>query len=225
MAFVDRIVDYPNRFTLTDSNNNVTGPYTLTRDEGEVTTVGTLLNASNLNTEVPRFYLNTAAQAGTTDGDLYAALQSINWDADTVDSDTLITKELFTKLISAIAPLYSGVVHKTVSKSAADSTDTYFDDLYTASADGVFIGAITVTYQTTSTTGRRGCRVFIYENGTRTTTDMLDTREPVSGAYTATTVPVILELTSGQGITMRVWQNSGSAVTCVSTINGIFLSA
>lgn len=52
MAFVDRIVEYPNRYILEDENGVQTGPYTLIRDEGEVTEAGTLLNAQNLNDEV-----------------------------------------------------------------------------------------------------------------------------------------------------------------------------
>lgn len=49
MAFKDRVVQYPNRFLLTDGEGNITGPYTLTRDEGEIEEPGTLLNANNLN--------------------------------------------------------------------------------------------------------------------------------------------------------------------------------
>lgn len=49
MAFKDRVVQYPNRFLLTDGEGNITGPYTLTRDEGEIEEPGTLLNANTLN--------------------------------------------------------------------------------------------------------------------------------------------------------------------------------
>lgn len=49
MAFKDRVVQYPNRFLLTDGEGNITGPYTLTRDEGEVEEPGSLLNANTLN--------------------------------------------------------------------------------------------------------------------------------------------------------------------------------
>lgn len=89
MAFVDRIVEYPSRFTLTDTNNNVTGPYTLTRDEGSVAIEGTLLNAYNLNDQVTNRYtptldLDTTAQAGTTDGDLYAAIVAANWTSEVI---------------------------------------------------------------------------------------------------------------------------------------------
>ncbi len=64
MAFVDRVVQYPNRYDLvdTDGNNGFsvqgetlvinTGPYTLTRNEGTVTEAGTLLNALNLTDNV-----------------------------------------------------------------------------------------------------------------------------------------------------------------------------
>lgn len=52
MAFVDRVVEYPNRYYLEDGNGVQTGPYTLIRDEGNVTTAGTLLNAANLTSNV-----------------------------------------------------------------------------------------------------------------------------------------------------------------------------
>ena len=52
MAFVDRVVQYPNRYIFTDENGNDTGPYTLVRDEGTVTEAGTLLNAQNLTDEI-----------------------------------------------------------------------------------------------------------------------------------------------------------------------------
>lgn len=89
MAFVDRVVEYPNRFTLTDTNNNVTGPYTLTRDEGTVYYDGTLLNAANMNDQVTNRYtptldLDTTAQAGTTDGDLYAAIVALSWESEVI---------------------------------------------------------------------------------------------------------------------------------------------
>ena len=64
MAFTDRVVQYPNRYDLVDTNGNHgysvngetliinTGPYTLTRNEGTVTEAGTLLNALNLTQNV-----------------------------------------------------------------------------------------------------------------------------------------------------------------------------
>lgn len=64
MAFVDRVVQYPNRYDLIDTNGNNgvsvngetlvinTGPYTLSRNEGTVTTAGTELNALNLTQNV-----------------------------------------------------------------------------------------------------------------------------------------------------------------------------
>ena len=52
MAFVDRVVEYPNRYIFEDGDGNQTGPYTLIRDEGTVTEPGTLLNAQNLTDEI-----------------------------------------------------------------------------------------------------------------------------------------------------------------------------
>lgn len=52
MAFVDRIVEYPNRYNLIDGNGDTFGTYTLERAEGEITEAGTLLNAANLNSGI-----------------------------------------------------------------------------------------------------------------------------------------------------------------------------
>lgn len=50
MAFVDRIVEHPGRYTLTNADTGtVLGTFDLVRAEGEVTEPGTLLNANNLN--------------------------------------------------------------------------------------------------------------------------------------------------------------------------------
>lgn len=51
MAFVDRVVQYPGRFILKDVLSGTETTCDLTRDEGTVTTEGTLLNAANLNKE------------------------------------------------------------------------------------------------------------------------------------------------------------------------------
>lgn len=48
MAFLDRLVQYPNRYTMTDSSGN-TSTIFLEPSPGEVTQEGTLLNAENLN--------------------------------------------------------------------------------------------------------------------------------------------------------------------------------
>ena len=52
MAFIDRIVEHPGRYILTNATTGVElGTFDLVRAEGEVTTEGTLLNAANLNTQ------------------------------------------------------------------------------------------------------------------------------------------------------------------------------
>ena len=48
MAFVDRVVEYPGRVTLTPTGNP--DEYDVARSEGTVTEEGTPLNATNLNT-------------------------------------------------------------------------------------------------------------------------------------------------------------------------------
>lgn len=52
MAFIDRIVEHPGRYILTNATTGVElGTFDLVRAEGEVYTDGTLLNANNLNTQ------------------------------------------------------------------------------------------------------------------------------------------------------------------------------
>lgn len=68
MAFVDRIVDYPNRYYLEDSSGTLTGPYTLVRDPGEIYAEGTLLNAENLTSNIVELIKNQieVVQGSTT---------------------------------------------------------------------------------------------------------------------------------------------------------------
>lgn len=63
MTFEDRLVEKPNRYTLTDDAGNVLGTYTLTRDEGTVTQEGTPLNAANLNAAIQDATDSAVAQA------------------------------------------------------------------------------------------------------------------------------------------------------------------
>lgn len=52
MAFIDRVVEYPGRYILTNAETGIElGTFDLVRAEGEVYTDGTLLNANNLNTQ------------------------------------------------------------------------------------------------------------------------------------------------------------------------------
>ena len=69
MAFTDRIVEYPGRVKMTPVSGQ-TDVYDMTREEGDVYTDGTLLNANNLNTQTQ---LDNAVQnlfetAGMTSG-------------------------------------------------------------------------------------------------------------------------------------------------------------
>lgn len=52
MAFIDRIVEFPNRYYLEDTDGVQTGPYTLVRAEGTVDEEGTLLNAEGLTSNI-----------------------------------------------------------------------------------------------------------------------------------------------------------------------------
>lgn len=82
MAFTDRIVEYPGRVQLTNVSGDV---YDMVRAEGEVYDEGTLLNANNMNYEIPRFALDETAAPGTVDGDLYAAIVALGWDSEVIE--------------------------------------------------------------------------------------------------------------------------------------------
>lgn len=51
MAFIDRVVEFPNRVVLTPVSGE-TDTYDMTFEEGTVTAEGTPLNAANLNAEI-----------------------------------------------------------------------------------------------------------------------------------------------------------------------------
>lgn len=68
MAFIDRIVEHPGRYILTNADTGVQlGTFDLVRAEGDVYTDGTLLNANNLNTQTQ---LDASVQA------IYSALET-----------------------------------------------------------------------------------------------------------------------------------------------------
>lgn len=86
--FKDRVVQYPGRLKLTDVDTGNEMTVNVERAEGTVTAAGTLLSAENLDhgTTLGYVQLDTSAAAGTTDGDLYRALQSLGWLSDCVES-------------------------------------------------------------------------------------------------------------------------------------------
>lgn len=85
--FTDRVVQYPGRIKLTNVQDGTEATYDMTREEGTVTTEGTLLNAANLNygTTLGMIQLDTTAQTGTTDGDLYAAITALGWESEVIE--------------------------------------------------------------------------------------------------------------------------------------------
>ena len=82
MAFTDRIVEYPGRYTLTDvDTGTVLGTFDLVRAEGEVYTDGTLLNANNLNiqtqldSDVETIFTNAGMTTGAYQNEVSDALE------------------------------------------------------------------------------------------------------------------------------------------------------
>ena len=82
MAFIDRVVEYPGRYILTNVDTGVQlGTFDLVRAEGEVYTDGTLLNANNLNTQtqldgtVEDLFTAAGMTAGTYQNEVSDALK------------------------------------------------------------------------------------------------------------------------------------------------------
>lgn len=137
MAFEDRVVEYPNRVTLTDTDGNVTGPYTITRDEGTVTTEGTPLTAENLNAEIEEAAARAAASATgalTIDSNSNVHVRNIQHGSATVKTSkakTTTTKhvtfaESFTSTPHVNVTPVSSVPAK-ISVSVSSVTTTGFD--------------------------------------------------------------------------------------------------
>lgn len=85
--FVDRLVQYPGRIKITDTTTGNEQIVDVTREEGDITVEGTLLNAANLNygTTLGLIQLDTTAAAGTTDGDLYRAIVALGWESEVIE--------------------------------------------------------------------------------------------------------------------------------------------
>ena len=82
MAFIDRVVEYPGRYILTNVDTGVQlGTFDLVRAEGEVYTDGTLLNANNLNAQtqldsnVETIFTNAGMSVGTYQNEVSDALK------------------------------------------------------------------------------------------------------------------------------------------------------
>lgn len=70
MAFEDRLVEFPNRYTMTDASGNTSTVF-LEPDSGEVTQEGTLLNAENLNAEVAEIAQGATGVYADSNGDAH----------------------------------------------------------------------------------------------------------------------------------------------------------
>ena len=111
--FTDRSVENPGRYRLNPTG--ISEVYDLTREEGTIYNQGTPLNAENLNDamqdvidQIPTDYvtrddfeadIDTSASIGTTDGDLYNAINAVGWASNVISGSNLFVKKLLTKLI------------------------------------------------------------------------------------------------------------------------------
>lgn len=109
------------------------------------------------------------------------------------------------------------------SKSAASATDIYWDP-FTASVDGVFIGYARMRW-TANASGRRVLSIMTKEGSSRSSTSMIYT-VPASPSYvTDITIPILIDLSADQGISIDAYQNSGSSLTANGNLVGIYIPA
>lgn len=109
------------------------------------------------------------------------------------------------------------------SKSAASATDIYWDP-FTATVDGVFIGYARMRW-TANASGRRVLSIMTKEGSSRSSTSMIYT-VPASPSYvTDITIPILIDLSANQGISIDAYQNSGSSLTANGNLVGIFIPA
>ena len=94
MAFIDRVVEHPGRYILTNADSGVVlGTFDLVRSEGDEYTPGTLLNANNLNTQtqldsdVETIFTNAGMSAGTYQNEVSDALSFL---ADMIPDDYVV---------------------------------------------------------------------------------------------------------------------------------------
>lgn len=133
MAFVDRVVEHPNRWTLTNVDDSTdVKTYDVIRTEGEVTNEGTPLNAENLNAEIAG-----AVETGTAVLDIDANenvrvknIQSGRVSVTVKAANTVYTKSVtfaqtFTSVPRVVVTPMTGVPEK-VSVGVLDITTTGF---------------------------------------------------------------------------------------------------
>lgn len=71
MTFINRISEYPSRFTLTDTQSQATQTVDIARADGQVTQEGTILNAEGIDEALESYF-----DAGQANADMVAAMLS-----------------------------------------------------------------------------------------------------------------------------------------------------
>lgn len=105
--FENRIVEFPGRIKLRDGTGTETGPFTVVRDEGEVTEEGTAISAENLNSEI------TAQATAVAEGLISTTVPEIRSGTETVrvrSKKTGVKKISFKKAFSKIPDIAAVVV-------------------------------------------------------------------------------------------------------------------
>lgn len=109
MAFIDRVVENPGRYILTNADSGVVlGTFDLVRAEGEIYTPGTLLNALNLNTQtqldsdVETIFTNAGMSAGTYQNEVSDALK---FTADKIIAEQITLTPVSPFALSGASPI------------------------------------------------------------------------------------------------------------------------
>jgi len=133
MAFVDRVVEHPNRWTLTNVDDATdVKTYDVVRDEGTVTNEGTPLNAENLNGEIDNVVENAMTPL-TIDDNNNVRVRNVQCGiaqvvvpaANTTYTKTVTFPQAFDSVPNVVATPLTGVPQK-VDLGVLDRTTTGF---------------------------------------------------------------------------------------------------
>lgn len=127
-------------------------------------------------------------------------------------------------------PVFRGLPYQNTthsySQSVPSGTDADIVNIWTAPHWGVFVGFIEVNF-TANSSGRRVATVIHYEasSGNTVTTNIRMICAPSPTQQTIFTMPLVLNLHTGDSIGLRVYQNSGGSLTVSGVIRGFIIRA
>lgn len=153
MAFIDRVVEHPGRYILTNADSGVVlGTFDLVRSEGEEYTPGTLLNALNLNTQtqldsnVETIFTNAGMSAGTYQNEVSDALGfiingAIIAEHGTVQGGTGNNKWTYRKWSNGMIEAWGKASTSSAQAGSSWASPIYYYDLSVSFPSGIFSSA------------------------------------------------------------------------------------